>query len=109
PADKAKAGFFGYENGKLSENLFYGWKNVAQSKLGNVIYIPTMSRLEEHTKLTGPSPLRDLINDILKPVMNSSAAYAELKNDVQKFSQKVKTEATPDNRSLSDLKKRINE
>lgn len=109
PSDKAKAGFFGYENGSLSQNLFYGWKNVAQAKLGNVIYIPALSRLDEHIKLTGPSALRDLINDILKPVINSGDAYAELKNRVQEFSDKVKKESTPDNRSLSDLQKRINE
>jgi len=109
PSDKAKAGFYGYENGSLSESLFYGWKNVAQGKLGSVIYIPAMSRLEEHTKLTGPSALRDLINDILKPIVKSSAAFTNLTNDFGKFSQTIKTETTPDNRSLSDLEKRINE
>jgi predicted ATP-dependent endonuclease of OLD family len=109
PTEKAKAGFFGYEHGRLSENLFYGWKNVAQAKLGNLVYIPAVSRLEEHTKLTGPSALRDLINDILKPVVNTSDSYAELKSRVQEFSQKIKTEATLDNRSLSDLEERINE
>ncbi|MEM4725045.1 MAG: AAA family ATPase [Candidatus Hadarchaeum sp.] len=109
PADKAKAGLSGYENGNLSQNLFYGWKNVAQAKLGKVIYIPAISRLEEHTKLTGPSALRDLINDILKSVINASTAYQELKNRVQEFSQKIKTEATPDSRSLQDLEKRIND
>lgn len=30
PAEKAKEGIFGYEGGKLSESLFYGWKNVSQ-------------------------------------------------------------------------------
>lgn len=109
PADKAKAGFFGYENGALSQTLFYGWKNVAQGKLGNVIYIPAVSRLEEHTKLTGPSALRDLINDILKPIVKSSAAFSTLTNDFAKFSQTIKSEATSDNRSLSDLEQRIND
>jgi putative ATP-dependent endonuclease of the OLD family len=59
PADKAKLGLLGYENGKLSENMFYGWKNVGQGKLGKAIYIPAVSRLEEHTKLTGPSATGD--------------------------------------------------
>jgi predicted ATP-dependent endonuclease of OLD family len=109
PSEKAKAGFYGYENGTLSQNLFYGWKNVAQGKLGNVIYIPAMSRLEEHTKLTGPSALRDLINDILKPILKSSAAFDNLTQDFDRFSQTIKTEATADNRSLAGLEKRINE
>ncbi|MGC8743149.1 MAG: ATP-dependent nuclease [Verrucomicrobiia bacterium] len=107
PSDKAKAGFFGYENGSLSQNLFYGWKNVAQGKLGNVIYIPAVSRLEEHTKLTGPSALRDLINDILKPVITSSNAFTALTEDFAKFSWNIKNEETPDKRSLSDLEAKI--
>jgi predicted ATP-dependent endonuclease of OLD family len=110
PDDKARNGLFAVdEKGTVSDSQFYGWKNVGQGKLGNVIYIPASSRLEEHTKLTGPSALRDLINDILKPVVNSSAAYKELASSIQQFGQKVKTEKTPDNRSVSDLEKRINE
>ncbi|MGC8988644.1 MAG: ATP-dependent nuclease [Verrucomicrobiia bacterium] len=109
PSDKAKGGFFGYENGSLSQNSFYGWKNVAQGKLGNVVYIPAVSRLEEHTKLTGPSALRDLINDILKPIVKSSAAFTTLTSDFAKFSQDIKNEATPDKRSLSELENRIND
>ena len=64
PPDKARTGLLGYENGKLSGNMFYGWKNVGQAKLGSVIYVPATSRLDDHTKLTGPSALRDLVNDI---------------------------------------------
>lgn len=109
PAEEAKRGLIGYENGSLSGNKFYGFPGVGQGKLGNVVYIPAVSRLEEHTKLTGPSALRDLINDILRPVVKSSAAFNTLTSDFAKFSQTVKAEATPDGRSLSDLEKRINE
>lgn len=109
PTDQAKRGLIGYENGALSQNKFYGFPGVGQGKLGNLIYIPAVSRLEEHTKLTGPSALRDLINDILKPVVKSSSAFATLTSDFSKFSQTVKAESTADNRSLSDLEKRIND
>lgn len=109
PADKLKQGLIGYENGALSGNKFYGFPGVAQGKLGNVVYIPAVSRLEEHTKLTGPSALRDLINDILSPVVQSSAAFNTLTSDFAKFSQTVKAEATSNGRSLSDLEKRIND
>jgi predicted ATP-dependent endonuclease of OLD family len=109
PPDKVKQGLIGYESGALSENKFYGFPGVGQGKLGNVIYIPAVSRLEDYTKLTGPSALRDLINDILKPIVKSSAAFTTLTSDFQRFSQAIKAEATPDNRSLSDLERRINE
>jgi putative ATP-dependent endonuclease of the OLD family len=108
PADKAKEGLFGYENGKLSENLFYGWKNVGQGKLGKAIYIPAISRLEEHTKLTGPSALREIVNDILKPIIKSSEAFAALTAEFEKFSTGIKAEKTADARSLSGLEERVN-
>ncbi|MER3424582.1 MAG: hypothetical protein C4293_16530 [Nitrospiraceae bacterium] len=93
----------GYENGTLSHNKFYGFPGVGQGKLGNVIYIPAVSRLEEHTKLTGPSALRDLINDILKPIIKSSAAFHKLSEDLAALG-----EETADKRSLRGLEERVN-
>jgi putative ATP-dependent endonuclease of the OLD family len=109
PLDKAKAGYFGYEQGNLSENLFYGWKNVSQSKLGNLVYIPAVSKLEDHTKLTGPSPLRDLVQNILDPIIGESQAFTDLKAEFEKFSRVIKKQETPDHRSLEGLEQKINE
>jgi putative ATP-dependent endonuclease of OLD family len=109
PQEKAKQGLFGYERGRLSENLFYGWKNVGQGKLGNLIYIPAVSHLEEHTKLSGPSALRDLINDILKPIVKSSEAFALLTQQFESFGAAIKNEETQDKRSLAGLEQRVNE
>ncbi len=109
PQDKAKGGLFAYENGTLSENMCYGWKNVGQAKLGEVIYVPATSRLDEHTKLSGPSALRDLINDILRTIIKSSASYVTLRDHFKAFEISVKREETPDKRSLEGLEGRINE
>lgn len=108
PPDKAKQGVVAYEHGKLSNNSFYGWKSVAQGKMGNVIYIPAASRLEDHTKFTGPSALRDLVVDILTSVLASSDAFHELRGAFSRFSRKIKEEVTPDQRSISQLESRIN-
>lgn len=109
PQDKVKAGLVGYKEAKLSEGeCFYGWKNVGQGKLGNVIYIPAISRLEEHTKLTGPSALRELINDVLRPIIADSPSFAMLKTSFEEFSKKIKAEETPDKRSLAGLEAQIN-
>lgn len=109
PSEKAKLGYFGYENGKLTDALFYGWKNVGQAKLGNVIYIPAISRLEDHTKMTGPSALRDLVNDILKPIIKSSEAFTALTDQFREFGFAIKDEQSSDKRSLKGLEARINE
>jgi putative ATP-dependent endonuclease of OLD family len=108
PPDKAKKGLFGYEAGALSENLFYGWKNVAQGKLGRLVYIPAVSRLEEQTKMSGPSPLRELLTSILGPIITSSSAFAQLKKEFEGFSKAIKHEETVDKRSVKGLEDRIN-
>jgi putative ATP-dependent endonuclease of the OLD family len=109
PSDKAKLAFIGYENGKLAESQFYGWKNVGQAKLGNVVYVPAISRLEDHTKLSGPSALRELVNDILKPIIRSSAAFATLASHFKEFGASIREEQTVDKRSLKGLEEKINE
>ncbi len=108
PTDKNKQGLFALEGGELSENLFYGWKSVGQAKLGSVVYVPAVSRLEEHTKLSGPSALRDLVNDILKPMIRSSAAFATLSERFKEFGTAIKDEQTSDRRSLSGLEEEVN-
>ena len=48
---KAKqSNIYAYESGVLSENLFYGAANISSSKLGSVIYIPAISKIEDTLK-----------------------------------------------------------
>ena len=48
---KAKqSNIYAYENGSLSENNFYGVANVSSSKLGSIIYIPAVSKVEDTLK-----------------------------------------------------------
>src|SRR6266542_5116673 len=46
---KAKIGIYAYIGGQLSDSRFYGAKNVQQNKLGDIIYIPAVSKLEDQT------------------------------------------------------------
>lgn len=105
---KLKLGIFAYEtNGELSDSRFYGTKNVQQGKLGEIIYIPAVSKLDEHTKLTGPSALRELINVVLKKVIDGSPAYGDLVNAFDQFGGKIKNETTTDGHSLSKIETEI--
>jgi predicted ATP-dependent endonuclease of OLD family len=108
PPEKAKGGWFAYQDGTLSKSPFYGGKSASQRKLGNIIYIPAVSRLEEHTKLTGPSALRELIHDVLKPIIHSSGSFVKLRKDFEEFGKVIKSEETSDKRSLSDIEAKIN-
>jgi putative ATP-dependent endonuclease of OLD family len=102
-------GIYGYIKDILSDTLFYGAKNVQQAKLGNVIYIPAVSKLDDETKFSGPSPLRELVNGILKKVVQSNKAYEDLNLQLEKFSNSIKQEITSDAKSLSGLEEDINE
>jgi putative ATP-dependent endonuclease of OLD family len=104
---KPKNNIFAYVGGSLSNSRFYGAKNVQQGKFGEIIYIPAVSKLDEHTKLTGPSALRDLINNVLKKIMGNSPAYNKLINAFESFEIALKTETTPDGQSLQKLESEI--
>lgn len=108
PSDRAKQGPFGYENGALSSTPFYGAKNVSQAKVGSVVYIPAVTALADHTKLSGPSALRDLINDIFKPIIRTSQSFATLSGQFAAFGDGIKNESTADARSLNGLATEIN-
>jgi putative ATP-dependent endonuclease of the OLD family len=104
---KPKSGIYPYVNGKLENTRFYGVKNVSLGKLGDVIYIPAVSRLDDLTKLTGPSALRDLINTVLKKIMDTSPAYGGLKSAFDAFSDRIKTESTENGHSLHTIEQEI--
>lgn len=105
---KAKLGIYAYnQDVQIADGLFYGPKNIQQGKLGDIIYIPAVSKLDEHTKLTGPSALRELLNDILKKLVKSSNAFSKLTSEFETFSDSIKAEKTEDEKSLAGLERDI--
>jgi len=105
---KNKLGIYAYIQNLISDEHFYGAKNVQQGKLGEIIYIPAVSKLDEHTKLSGPSALRELLNDIVKKLVKSSVAFRNLTVQFEAFTAGFKTEKTDDNKSISGLETEIN-
>jgi len=103
-----QSNIYGYENGKLSEKLFYGAKNIAESRLGTAIYIPAVAKTDETLKLTGPSPLRDVISFVMKKVVKTSKSFENLNKAFEEFNSKIK-EASKDGFSLNKLRQEINE
>lgn len=101
---------YGYDvDGSLSTDQFYGAKNVQTGKFGEIVYIPAISKVDEHAKLTGPSALRDLLNEIMTSVARGGAAYSALSTSVETFSEAVRAEETSDGRSLEGLQTAIDE
>lgn len=105
---KTKQGIYAYVKDSISDEHFYGAKNVQQGKLGDAIYIPAVSRLDDHTKLSGPSALRDLLTDIVKKLVKSSTAFNALADSFETFKEGFKVEETKDRKSLSGLENDIN-
>ncbi|MBA4422363.1 MAG: hypothetical protein C0390_04575 [Syntrophus sp. (in: bacteria)] len=105
----ATGSIFGYVNdGTLSNEPFYGAKNVQSGKFGDLIYIPAISKVDEHAKLSGPSALRDLLTDIMSDVVEAGKAYSEFSANVHKFSKSIRDEKTADDRSLSGFEAELN-
>ena len=105
----ATGSILGYKtDGTLSNEPFYGAKNVSSGKFGDLIYIPAISKVDEHTKLSGPSALRDLITNIMADVVEGSEAYKSLTESVTTFADSVRAIETEDKRSLSSFEGDLN-
>ena len=110
PSTNRKEGtIYGYnKDGELSESNFYGAKNVQSGKLGDIVYIPAISKVDEHTKLSGPSALRDLLTSIMESVVRHGQAYDDFSESVRQYSEAIRNEATEDQRSLAGLETGLN-
>lgn len=105
----AKGAIVGYKSdGSISNEHFYGAKNVQTGKLGNIIYIPAISKVDDFTKLSGPSALRDLITNIMSGVIQGSNAYAQFEKSVSEFSAEIKNAETDDSKSLIGFESELN-
>ncbi|MFG0300238.1 MAG: ATP-dependent endonuclease [Phycisphaerales bacterium JB047] len=93
--------------GLTEEDFFYGSRNVGLGKLGSVIYVPAVTKVEDQAKLTGPSPLRDLMNGIVNSIVAEGVSYQQLSTAFDQFSADVKLEKTEDGRSLTGLESMI--
>jgi len=110
-SEKVKANqsnIFAYEVDKTSNNLFYGAKNISEAKLGNVIYIPDVATIDEHTKLTGPSAFRNLLEFVVKKVAKGSGEFQRLIESFEGFDEKFKYEVSNEGHSLQGLITDIN-
>ena len=47
-----QSNIYAYEGEGLSDNLFYGAKNISEAKLGNLLYIPEVAKTDDTMKLT---------------------------------------------------------
>lgn len=91
-------------NGTEEDELFYGAKNISTAKCGTVVYIPALTTPNEQMKTTGPSPLRNMLNFMLKKVVSKSPAYSKLGEAFDALNR----EAKQDNGFLSEITHPIN-
>lgn len=105
----AAGSIYGYKSdGTLSDEPFYGAKNVQSGKFGDLIYIPAVSKVDEHTKLTGPSALRDLLTDVMSDVVEAGKAYGDFTKSIETFASTILKEKTKDERSLEGFERALN-
>jgi len=100
---------YGYEKGEISDSFFYGWKNVAKGKLGDILYIPAISQIVDYTKLTGPTYLRNILDFICKKIISSGESFNNLNKTFDEFTKNFKQETTKEGLSLEGFEKDIND
>ncbi len=99
-----QSNFYAIVNGNEEDDLFYGAKNIGTAKCGTVVYIPALTTPSEQMKTTGPSPLRYMLNFMLKKVVSKSPAYSQLG---QAF-EALNAEARLDDGFLTEISQPIN-
>jgi len=103
-------GFWAYEEGADSPSgKFCPKKDIKNGLLGDPIYVPAAGELDDFAKLSGPSPLRSVVNGVVGNLVQSSEAFSQLKSDFEKFSDSFREEEAENSQSLNDVTKQINE
>ena len=64
-----------------------GQKNVSLGKIGDLIYIPAVNKIEDITKTSGTSPLKSIIEFVVKNIAKSSPAFTKLQQQYSDFSR----------------------
>lgn len=98
-----QSNIYGYERGSLSNNLFYGAKNISEAKLGDIVYIPEVAKVDEYTKLSGPSAFRDSLYFVVKKVVKNSPSFESLSKSFMDFNENFKTETSKDGISIQNF------
>lgn len=102
-----KPGCYAKLGDKPETKQFCTLNDVKNGILGEVVYVPAVSKLEEQTKTSGPSPLRDAISKIIDDLVENSSAYANLKSSFSKFSENIMAEETDEQLSLRKLEEEL--
>lgn len=103
-ANAKQSNIYAVVAGAEQDELFYGAKNISTAKCGSVVYIPALTTPGEQMKTTGPSPLRNMLNFMLKRVVSKSPAYEQL----GKAFKDLNTEARQGDGFLSEISGPIN-
>ncbi|MGK0308783.1 MAG: putative ATP-dependent endonuclease of OLD family [Urechidicola sp.] len=104
-----KGNLYAYENGNLThENQFYGSTNVGKSKIGKILYIPALSKTDEGLKMSGPSPLRDMVNFVFEKIVENSESFKNLSSAFEAFNTEISKVETTDGFSIDSLTDDIN-
>lgn len=74
----SQSNLYGVVNGVVEDGLFYGARQISLAKVGRILYIPALTTTAEQTKMSGPSPLRNMLNFLLKKIVSKSEAYAKV-------------------------------
>ncbi|MCY4268500.1 MAG: AAA family ATPase [Flavobacteriaceae bacterium] len=103
-----QSNIYAYESGELSKSLFYGAKNISQTKLGKIIHIPAVNITNDNLKLSGPSPFRKMLNFVMERAVHESPSFKNLSNAFNQFNSNFRKESSSEGLSVNSLIDKIN-
>lgn len=95
-------------DGSIKWKAFCSATDISKGKLGTVIFIPAVNKVEDYTKLSGPSAMRDLIASIMTDVLVSNPVYEALQSNIAGFGRDIMKSETEDGKSLKGFEAELN-
>lgn len=104
---KAKASAYELVDGKvvLSSNQFYGWTDTA--KLGNIVVIPALSRVDDHMKMTNTTAFGQMMTPFVKELF-ADDGETELRKAAEAMATSVATMGAHFRKTAIDIESAIN-
>ena len=96
-------------NGVRTDGMTTAHRRQLQNLLGSVVYVPAVSQLSDHTKLSGPSSLRDLISGIMSSDLVDTQAYRTFLVALEDFRNAIRQHEEAAGHSLSSLEGEISQ
>jgi len=100
---------FAVIDGELEENTFNNSKNINSANIGEIIYIPAVSKADDNLKTTGTSPLKKMLDFVFKEATKAEKDGERLLQNLDKAFKEFNIYAKSSNGFITKILSSVNE